>query len=208
MRPQFTWHTPAQVLMGLGKGTAVILVFASLFLGFFALKVETDSSGVSFSDEDSQAYKVHKTFVSAFGIDDYVLIAFDPGFPLTSAELPERLSMVRTQILNLEGISSVFDLGRLSEAKLPGMHSIETPWNRALVERMRNVLPGAAQLVSRDMQTLGIVVGINNEILNGFRLEARIQEIKTVIKDTFPGVQDCYAAGIPVIRAAFERYNL
>ncbi|MCG8683339.1 MAG: efflux RND transporter permease subunit, partial [Desulfobacterales bacterium] len=48
----------------------------------------------------------------------------------------------------------------------------------------------------------------NNEILNGFRLEARIQEIKTVIKDTFPGVQDCYAAGIPVIRAAFERYNL
>ena len=58
------------------------------------------------------------------------------------------------------------------------------------------------------MKTLSFIVKIDNEKLNGFQLEKQLKRMKQIIENIFPEHSRCFSAGIPVLRAAFERYNL
>ncbi len=60
----------------------------------------------------------------------------------------------------------------------------------------------------RYKEALAFIVKIDNEILNGFELEKQVKQMKQIIVAAFPEHPHCYAAGIPILRAAFERYNL
>ncbi|MCG8618582.1 MAG: MMPL family transporter, partial [Desulfobacterales bacterium] len=81
-------------------------------------------------------------------------------------------------------------------------------WTPESIEQMRRFIPGMSQLISSDQRVLGIVIRIDNERLNGFRLEKRVTEMKAAVQRSFPDCGRVYAAGIPLLRAAFERYNL
>ncbi|HCY84436.1 MAG TPA: hypothetical protein DHV36_04805 [Desulfobacteraceae bacterium] len=117
------------------------------------------------------------------------------------------LAAAGKEIAAMAGILRVSDLARLSGIRLPGGTGMDE-WTKASVEQMRRFIPGMSQLLSADQRILGMVIRIDNERLNGFRLESRMAEIKAVVHRFFPDCDRVYAAGIPLLRAAFERYNL
>ena len=81
-------------------------------------------------------------------------------------------------------------------------------WDKKTFDDVRAVLPGFNRLISADMKTLAFIVKIDNDAVNGFELEKRLGQMKHILVTAFPEHPRCYAAGIPVLRAAFERYNL
>ncbi len=182
------------------------LFLVTLVLSVFAFKVGVDTSGVSFTASDSESDLSHRAFVQAFGTDDYILLAFEHGLEIGDPDLRRGLKQIRGHLIAMDGILGVTDLDSLASHKLPGLSFGSRPWEPGLINEFFSTLPGMNRLISKDHKILGLAVRIDNETLNGFRLEKQLGQMKSVVADIFPG--HCHAAGIPVLRAAFERYNL
>jgi predicted RND superfamily exporter protein len=102
----------------------------------------------------------------------------------------------------------VIDLGAIASSDLIKMISNSDFWDETNFAKARQIIPGFGRLISDDMKNLAVIVKINNENLNGFQLEKQLKRMKQILIKNFPEHPHCYASGIPVLRAAFERYNL
>ncbi|WP_153307432.1 efflux RND transporter permease subunit [Desulfospira joergensenii] len=198
----------AAVLAEQGRGRTFILVLATLVMAGFAFQTRLDNSGVSFGTGDAESARAHQAFVRTFGIDDYLLLAVAHGMEIPDPDLRKRIKKIRESITGLDGILEVTDLEKAASTDLPGFPELSGPWTPSVITGLGQLLPGVSQLVSQDMKILGLVIRIDNERLNGFRLENRVSRIKKIIREAFPGHPPSFAAGLPVLRAAFERYNL
>lgn len=186
-------------------GCMMILTLLSI-LPASALKI--DASGVSFTLDGSQDYKTYLAFVDSFGTDDYILLAVKNSLNLSDPELKTRIRTAHAQLTAMDSILEVIDLETIESSGLFKLLGTPDDQDENQIANLRQTIPGLGRLISDDLKTLGFIVKIDNEKLNGFRLEKQLRLMKQVIGKIFPEHPHCYAAGIPVLRSAFERYNL
>ncbi len=175
-------------------------------------RVKIDSSGVSFhgggDGADLNGSRSYRGFVDSFGTDDYILLAVENTLGVADPGLTDRIHRIHGQLSAMDGVLGVLDLETIRssdffKAVLPPGISGEQAFSQAV-----KIVPGFSRLISADMKTLAFVVKVDNEVLNGFHLERCVKQMKQIILTAFPEQSRCYGAGIPVLRAAFERHNL
>jgi predicted RND superfamily exporter protein len=193
------------------KKNRVLLILVLLFsLALFipASQVGLEDSGVSFTNTDAEKYENHQDFIQSFGKDDYILLAVKSSLPISDPEVNSRIIQVHEALNSMESVLEVIDLSSIQGSDLPQTLSFDTIFNTATIHRFYSVIPGLARMISNDFKTLAFIVKINNEKINGFAFEKRLNQMKQIIGKAFPEYPHCYAVGIPVLRSAFERYNL
>jgi predicted RND superfamily exporter protein len=216
---------PKSIANGLVQNSKMLmgcLILVTLMLSVLAFQVRIDTAGVSFNTADSQRYKEYLAFVDSFGTDDYILLAVKNTLAVSDPEFKQRMERVNQELSRMDSILKVIDLGTIASSdflELTGIQSKGPPfkgsqfdgthfWDDRTLRRFFHIIPGLSRLISNDRKTIAFIVKINNEQINGFQLENRLNRMKKVIVAAFPEHPHCYAAGIPVLRAAFERYNL
>ncbi len=211
-------HCLRESYLSSGQISKIIVRNSTLFLGCLmvlslmlivpASHVKIDTSGVSFTITDSEDYRDYLTFVESFGTDDYILLAVKNSLKISNPKLKKRVKTVHEELVAIDSILEVIDLGSIESSEFLKLAGISNLWDEKHLARLRQFIPGFDRLISDDMKTLAFIVKINNDRLNGFRLEKQLKRMKQIIVEIFPEHPHCYAAGIPVLRAAFERYNL
>lgn len=207
----FTFLVSAQISKTLAKNSNFLiacLILATLILILPASYLQIDSSGVSFTIADSNEYKDYQAFVESFGTDDYILLAIKNDLDVSDPELIKRINNVHQELLSFGSILKVIDLGTIQSSHLFKLSGASDFWDKKNFAEFRKIIPGFNQLISNDMKTLSFIVKIDNEKLNGFQLEKQLKRMKQIIENVFPEHSRCFSVGIPVLRAAFERYNL
>ena len=184
------------------------MILVTLMLIMPASQVRIDPSGVSFNTGDSRGYKDYLAFVESFGTDDYILLAVKNDLQISDPKFKKRIHIVNRQLTAIESILKVIDLSTIESSDLFKFMGTPHLWDEKIIVSMYPVIPGLSRLISSDMKTIAFIVKIDNEKLNGFQLETQLKKMKQIIAIVFPEYPHCYAAGIPVLRAAFERYNL
>jgi len=186
----------------------VFVVLSSLAFFIPASRVGIEDAGVSFTNTNSEKYEDYKAFINSFGTDDYILLAVRSSLPISDPEVKARIVQVHEALNSMESVLEVIDLSSIQASDLLKPLGIDTIFNPETILKFHLIIPGLARMVSRDLKTLAFIVRINNEKINGFAFEKRLKEMKHIIAGTFPEYPHCYAVGIPVLRSAFERYNL
>jgi len=173
-----------------------------------AFQLKIDASGVSFTKDDSQDYKTYLESVDSFGTDDYILLVIKNSLKISDPELKKRIKTAHDELTAMNSTLEVIDLETIESSGLFRLFGTPDDQDKKQVANLRQTIPGLGRLISDDLKNLGFIVKIDNEKLNGFRLEKQLKLMKRVIEKIFPENPHCYAAGIPVLRSAFERYNL
>lgn len=184
------------------------LILMTLLFIIPASQLRIDASGVSFSATDSEEYKDYLSFIETFGTDEYIVLAIQNSLTITDPELKKRVNRVNEELNSIDSILKVIDLGTMESSNLSRLISTSHFWDEKILSDSLHIIPGLNRLISKDMKTLAFIVRIDNEKLNGFQLEKNLKQMKQIVVSAFPEYPRCYAAGIPVLRAAFERYNL
>jgi predicted RND superfamily exporter protein len=200
-----------QIAKGLVRNSKILmgcLILVTLVLIMPASQVRIDASGVAFNTAGSDGYRDYLSFVESFGTDDYILLAVKNGLIVTDPELKKRMNRVNQELTTIDSIIKVIDLGSIESSDLFKLIGTTNFWDEKTFANFHHIIPGLSRLISKDMKTLAFIVKIDNEKLNGFQLEKQLKRMKQIIVNAFPEHPHCYAAGIPVLRAAFERYNL
>lgn len=205
---RLSWERMAQGLAHHSRLFMGCLILATLILILPASRVRIDSGGVSFNGADAGGYKDYLDFVESFGTDDYLLLAVENDLAIKNPELKKRIYQVNQDLTALDAVLMVIDLSTLESSGLFKLIGAPEFWDKEMPAHFSPVIPGLARLISSDMKTIAFIVKIDNEKLNGFQLEKQLEKMKQIIVTAFPEHARCYAAGIPVLRAAFERYNL
>ena len=192
------------------KQKTYLIVTALLTLLFIlpALKIQFDSSGVTFNNPDSKIYKDYEKFIKTFGTDNYVLLAVENQHKIYDPVLGDNLQIIHLKLSSMANVLGVLDLSSLESSKAIRLLKIENFWDANTLTRLRHILPGLSQLVSQDFKTLLFLVKVDNKDLNGFQFKPIQLKMQRIVSDTMPGNPYCHATGIPVIQAAFERYNI
>ena len=184
------------------------LIIASLMLIMPASQVRIDPSGVTFNTSDTDDYKDYLAFVESFGTDDYILLAVKNDLNVTDSKLKKRIHSVNKELTSINSVIKVIDLSTLESSDMVKFMGMSHFWDPRTFVKLYKIIPSLSRLISKDMKTIAFIVKIDNETLNGFQLETQLEKMKQIIGNTFPEYPHCYAAGIPVLRAAFERHNL
>ena len=184
------------------------LILLTLLLIMPASQVKIDSSGVSFAIDDAEHYADYLAFVESFGTDDYIMLGVKNSLSFADPDLEKRIKRVRRELIALDSVLDVIDLGTIASSELLKIIRDPVFWDDTYLVKARQIIPGLGRLVSDDAKTLAVIVKIDNEKLNGFQLEKQLRRMKQTMVKNFPEHPYCYATGIPVLRAAFERYNL
>ena len=184
------------------------IIILTLLLIVPASQVRVDASGVSFTIDNSENYTDYLAFVISFGTDDYIILAVKNSLNISDPELKERIRKTHQELSSMDTILKVIDIGTTESSDLIKLIGYNHFWDENHLTKARRTIPELGRLISADMKTLSIIVKINNENLNGFQLEKQLKLMKQILVKNFPEHDYCYATGIPVLRAAFERYNL
>jgi len=184
------------------------LILMTLLFIIPASQLRIDASGVSFSATDSEEYRDYLSFIESFGTDEYIVLAVQNSLSINDPVLKKRVNRVNEELNSIDSILKVIDLGTMESSSLSRL--IRTPhfWDKKILTDSLHIIPGLSRLISKDMKTLAFIVKIDNEKLNGFQLEKKLKQMKQIVVSAFSEYPRCYATGIPVLRAAFERYNL
>ncbi len=184
------------------------IMLLSLILLLPASYVRIDASGVSFTTNASENHRDYLAFVKAFGTDDYVMLVVKNTLEISDPELKKRINKIHQEFLSIDSVLRVINLETIASSNLSKIIGDFDFWDDKNFARAHRIIPGFNRLISYDKKNLSFIVRINNEDLNGFQLEKQLEHMKQILARYFPEQPDCYAAGIPVLRAAFERYNL
>lgn len=200
-----------QIAQGIIKNKTLLLgwmMILTLLAIIPASRLKIDASGVSFTMADSQDYKTYQEFVTSFGTDDYILLVVQTSLEISDPELKKRIKTAHEELGAMPSIFKVIDLETLASSGLFNLLGARNYQDKKQLATLRQTIPGLDRLISHDLKHLGFIVKIDNETLNGFRLEKQLEQMKEIITKWFPEHPHCYAAGIAVLRSAFERYNL
>lgn len=184
------------------------MIIVSMMLIMPASQVQIDPSGVTFNAAGTDGYKDYLVFVESFGTDDYILLAVKNDLNVTDSEFKNRIHSVNTQLTSIDSVIKVIDLSTLESSDMIKFMNISHFWDQKTLIHLYKIIPGLNRLISNDMKTIAFIVKIDNETLNGFQLGTQLKKMKHIIETAFPEYPRCYAAGTPVLRAAFERHNL
>lgn len=180
----------------------------TLILLFFAAGITIDPSGVSFGPDRSAAYSEYQALVRMFGTDDAILLAVRHHAAIDDPGLLQKIREVRHRLSAADGVLEVIDMDALSSLEFLSVIGKAPVRDKQFFNRLRAIVPGFSHLVSADMSVIGFLIRIDGRVLNGFEFERKLTAMKHTVSRIFGQDTVCHAAGIPVLKSAFERYNL
>ncbi len=194
------------------KPLMFLIGLVSVFLAFYAFRLETDPSLKTGLDRTTVAFSQYEKFLEIFGSEEFTLIAVKTPKGVND---PRALKLVDSLTSNLEKYDRLTEVISLSNVKLfrqkgdvfGSFHlldrvdgGIQTPESDQLLA-LRKELPLLALLASEDLKTFGIVVRMDETYKYDF---AAYEKILKIIEETFA---DFTAQGFEyrVIGPAFVR---
>ncbi|MCG8617561.1 MAG: hypothetical protein MI802_15185, partial [Desulfobacterales bacterium] len=130
----------ARHLAGRRKLLVVFIIVVTLFMAGSALRVRPDYSGVAFDVHQSESAREYQEFISTFGGDAYILLAFARSGRISDSLLKAQLSAAGREIDSMDGILRVMELSRIPVSG--GAHE----WSPESIAYMRRFIPGMSQL--------------------------------------------------------------
>jgi hypothetical protein len=195
-----------------------------LITGIFALCVPQMSVDVTLKaglNTNTPEYKRYQEFLATFGTEDYVLVAIKGNSP--EAQGSRLLNATQRITKTLESTPHIVDVVSLTNLKVfgekqgffgsyaileSGKEGLDFPQAGSL-ERIRRAIPIVDLLVSKDLTTTGVIVGVDQEITFDVPvIERLLNEIEDVVKKNLPEGSEYRVIGGPVIRRAIQHYNL
>lgn len=199
----------AEYLVQYRKWFMAALLPVALISILFAFQARIDTSGVSFGAAHTKSFDEYKDFIKSFGTDDFIVLAVKNALKISDPKFQKRIAEVHRELGTMDPVLKVVDLSGMASSGLIGLVSPSGNfWDETSFSAFRSEIPGFSRLISKDMKTIAFIVQINNEKYNGLALVKQIQKMKNIITSAFPEHPSCYVSGVPVLRAAFERYNL
>jgi len=195
-----------------------------LITGILALCVPRMSVDVTLKaglNTSTVEYKRYQDFLGTFGTEDYVLVVIKSEDPGTGGS--KLLDATHRIAKALESTPHIVDVASLTNLKLfgqkqgvfgsyavleSGPDGLSFPGSDAL-EKVRKALPIVDLLVSTDLATTGIIIGVDQEISFDVPvIEKLLDDIEAVVRTNVPKGSEYRIIGGPVIRRAIQHYNL
>ena len=183
------------------------VVLLTVFFFASSLNLHIGEAGLPYDTLDKSSLKSYMQFRKNFG-DDPLLFAVRLNEPAFSPEAKQALVKMHKTLEAHGNIDQVIDITSFDSERLHAFFGIQRFWSRQALTRLRTVLPGLNNYVSNDFKVVAFSVRFPKTDVTGLVLSKQINDIKSLISKGFPGRPECHAIGYPVMKAAFERYNL
>jgi len=182
-----------------------VLTLVFILLSF---QLELDNTGLYFDNVDRDSFEEYQAFRSGFGDDEIILFAVKSEYSVTHPDVRQAIRDISDKLIQKEYISKAKGLHDFYSPKINRYLGARTFWEPSSLLRLRSSLPGLNGFVSGDLKTTAFAVEFSNTQVNGFLFAEQVDECISLIKNQYPGQTECHVMGYPVLRAAFERYNL
>ena len=185
----------------------VIIGIGTIILFYSALHLKLDDAGLSYENPDDPSYKKYLKFKKTFADDNFIIVAvglsrsvIDPASKKTIEDIHEALS---SEPLIKEWV----DLTHFNSKDLNAILGVQDFWLPESINKLRGSLPGFSRIISSDYKTTAFVIQLSESEINGFLFKKQTDHIESIFKKYFPD-STIHITGFPVLKAAFERYNL
>ena len=202
------------------KPIMIMIGLISVFLAFYAFRLETDPSLKTGLDRTTVAFSQYEKFLEIFGSEEFTLIAIKTP---KGVDDPQALKLVDSLTGSLEKYDKLTEVISLTNVKLfrqkgnvfGSFHlldrvdgRIRPPDNNELLA-LRKELPLLALMASEDLKTLGIVVRMDEKYKYDF---AAYEKILKIIEETFGNLQargfEYRVIGPAFVREAIVQYSI
>ena len=202
------------------KPLMILIGLVSVFLAFYAFRLETDPSLKTGLDRTTVAFSQYEKFLEIFGSEEFTLIAVKTPKGVND---PRALKLVDSLTTNLEKYDKLTEVISLSNVKLfrqkgdvfGSFHlldrvdgGIQKPESDQLLA-LRKELPLLALLASEDLKTFGIVVRMDETYKYDF---AAYEKILKIIEETFANFRsqgfEYRVIGPAFVREAIVQYSI
>lgn len=211
-------HKLIYILVNHRKPLAACVLLFCAFMALFVPDMKLDHGLESLYDTNSSAYRDYQEFIDTFDTDDFILLAVRNSLPVTDSNILNGLESVTLRLQELEARVRVISIANV---RLPRKESLtfriyplvtqidgKPTLDIKRLENLRSRFPILDYLVSRDHQTVGVIVK-RSETHRFAPLPAKLlKTMKAFCRQSFPANAEIHIVGMPVIREAFERYNL
>ncbi len=202
------------------KPILIIIGLISVFLAFFAFRLETDPSLKTGLDRTTEAYKQYEKFLGIFGSEEFTLVAVKTPRGIYDPEALKLMDSLSTQLGKYSKLTEVISLSNTKLFKQRGevfgsfylldRHNGNLlPPKRDELLSLRSELPLLATLVSGDLNTFGIVLRMDEAYKYDF---PAYDKILTIIEETFRNSKvqgfDYRVIGPAFVREAIVDYSI
>ena len=213
-------YNPLDFIVDQRKALMAIIGIISVFLAFYAFRLETDPSLKTGLDRTTEAYGQYEKFLETFGSEEFTLIAIKNPKGIMNAE---SLKLLEALTQRLEGYGNLTEVISLSNVKLfkqkDGVFGsfrlldkvdgqLQTP-DLAKLQNLQKELPLLALLASKDLNTFGIVVRMDDTYKFDYPAYDKILEIidETIKNGGFTGFE-YRVIGPAFIRESIVQYSI
>lgn len=202
------------------KPIMVLVGIVSIFLAFYAFRLETDPSLKTGLDRTTVAFSQYEKFLEIFGSEEFTLIAIKTP---KGVDDPQALKLVDSLTGSFEKYDKLTEVISLSNVKLFRQKGdvfgsfnlldrvdgrIQPPGANELLA-LRKELPLLALLASEDLKTLGIVVRMDENYKYDF---AAYEKILKIMEETFASPEargfEYRVIGPAFVREAIVQYSI
>jgi uncharacterized protein len=185
-----------------------VAMACTICLGISALGLQIDNSGLSYDKMGSAASSELSDAGEMMDADSPIFFAVHLNGLITAPGNRQAVLDIKETLAKDDQIARVVAVTDFDTDAVKAVLGIRDLWTPATLSRIRTLLPGMAGLVSKDLTAIGFAVLFKEKNENGFTFGNKVNRIRSVILDRFPQSPACHVAGFPVLKAAFERYNL
>ena len=170
--PSKTWL--ADVFVDYRRLLVLIVIVVSIVLACFVPGLETDTSLRSMLVTNAPAYSEYEKFKEVFGNEEFIIIGIKNRLPANDQTVLKSLQSITQRLANLDKITEVLSLTNLRFFQKRGEKFGTYPVVRvgdgrmslpeaSELAAMRIALPLMGFLISPDMQTVGLLVRIDDK---------------------------------------------
>jgi len=192
-----------------------LVALASLALVPFVIKLELDRTLKSAYVTSSPAYAQYKEFLSVFGEDEFILVAIKSDKGVNDQVFLNSLAEIAAKLTEFPEVAEVTSLTNLRvfqkrQERLGSYPLVVTGTDRTRLpdseqlERIRAAFPTTDFLLSRDLNTAGVVVKVHDRWKFDPEMGKLQERIARTVKENLPPGAEFRITGPAVIREAVQ----
>lgn len=220
-KSQRTFETMvADVLVDRRRWMVFLAVVVTAVLAFFIPGMIADPTLKSGIDTDAPAYRQYEKFLEVFGSEEFILIAVKNTRRSDDPEILKSLAAITEQLEGLDTVTTVVSLSTLKVFRQQkgffGSYDLVRKDGRQLkladaadLQKIRTALPVFDFLLSRDMNTYGLLVRLDDKWRFDVPvIDETLQKINAIVGSHLPSGSEYRVVGAPIIRLAIQKYNV
>lgn len=211
--------SPLDAIIDYRKILVAIIGIISIFLGYYAVHLETDPTLKTGVDTTSEAYKKYQDFVGVFGNEEFTVVVVKTTLGVIDSKTLAMIDSLTGKLESIDGVSQVISLSNLrifrerdgSFGSLPLLERVEgnvSPLDVSFLESLRLSLPMMNLMLSPDFKTFGIAIRVED----GFKYDDTVyKKIVEIVDHELKGnevANEYRIVGPPFIRKAIVHYSI